>query len=795
MRSAVSSVVVRIAVLSALGAPVGGAFATTPPESYPLGDADPAQSPVDPNLQAWLDQHVERPSPLDMTPAEFDDFVSRQDLPTRLYLKLARANRAEPPVGVRPAIEAVYQQLAADSVTMSEHPLMPFIDLEIAMAKEATPDERAKALQSMALVGAGSCAEKRLVYEDISKDSLAALSDDALRDLLSRIDAFRSVAFKRSALRKFVAALPDNRQRAVGEMLVVMAQPHPAVVAAAPWLKALGSKAKSQPGQGEPYASFDEARKLAGKRQCGHAKTLLVDALAGTKDKSALDEAVNSAKAVDGCYRRRDSGLRRDFWKQLTQRMSDTFGFGGWAESLLRLGYIHWTADEFDQAKPLFEEVAAKAKGREPRFEARAVFALGRVAEDQNESDNAIGRYKDYISRFPKEENYEEAMMSLVLLYADRRDWAQAVQPLESYIQAQTEMPVDDRSVSGMSFALFWAGRIYLESGNLPLAREMWRRVASEYYSTYYGAIGHYVLEKSMGHPLALQPSHTPTFRMHDLREAFLPQDRARVRRVEALMRLGMHSDAVCELEEIDTADGRPEKLLLRSIMLYASGRWLEAIKAYDALPRGFRNGLPVGFERMLFPRRFGTEIEDLAKKAGVDPDLVLAIIRQESVFNPQARSPVGAMGLMQLMPATARLEVKKLTDDYLPADERRLLRQRAEAPLNLLTAETNLAIGVHHVRSLLDKYKSPVYVLSAYNASPSAAARWQSTIPTKDLLTFIEKIPYKETRAYVKLVLRNYFYYKRWYNTPSGSFQHLDAVTSPLVAMVKAEASGAPNH
>ena len=83
--------------------------------------------------------------------------------------------------------------------------------------------------------------------------------------------------------------------------------------------------------------------------------------------------------------------------------------------------------------------------------------------------------------------------------------------------------------------------------------------------------------------------------------------------------------------------------------------------------------------------------------------------------------------------------------------------------------------------------YKSPVYALTAYNASPAATQKWQRTLATDDWLTFIERIPYKETRAYVKLILRNYFYYKRWYNTPDGKSQiHIDSVVDDLVSLAK---------
>jgi soluble lytic murein transglycosylase len=346
-----------------------------------------------------------------------------------------------------------------------------------------------------------------------------------------------------------------------------------------------------------------------------------------------------------------------------------------------------------------------------------------------------------------------------------------------------------------MSFALFWDGRINLQLGRIKAAQKAWVRLASEYYSTYYGALGHYLLEQMYGKQLVLQPARTAPFRMHNFREAFPPEERMQIRRAEALMRLGLKKEAICELEELDGAEGKPERLLLKALMLHASGQWLEAVKAYDGLPRSFRHRLPVGFERILFPRRFNEDVKKLAEKAEVDPELVFAIMRQESVFNPTAKSTAGALGLMQLMPATASVEASRLESSYVSSDEKRQIRQSLGSPISLFDPKTNLTIGIHHVRSLLSIYNSPVYVLSAYNASPAAARRWLTTIPTKDVLVFIEKIPYKETRAYVRLVLRNYFYYKRFYGSSADPMKHLDIVAGHLISKIKDINSSATNH
>lgn len=116
----------------------------------------------------------------------------------------------------------------------------------------------------------------------------------------------------------------------------------------------------------------------------------------------------------------------------------------------------------------------------------------------------------------------------------------------------------------------------------------------------------------------------------------------------------------------------------------------------------------------------FGTMIEAMAARHGVDPRLVKAVVQVESAYRPDARSPKGAMGLMQLMPETARRYA--LRNPYDP--------------------ESNLDAGVRHLRSLLDRFDLSL-ALAAYNAGEGAVRRFGG-IP-----------PYRETRDYVSRILR----------------------------------------
>jgi soluble lytic murein transglycosylase-like protein/TolA-binding protein len=791
---------------------------TTLPESYPLGEASDREGPlVDPNLDHWLAEHAIQGAPLELDDPEFDKWLNKQDQVTAFLMRLERANKLDNTEIMRSVADEVLKTLLPakpdtpgkkKDLTFGSHVLAPFLYTSLLRTKMLTPEEYSLVLGGFAQTGVRTCSQKQMILDEISSETLTKMSQEGVRDLLARIDQFYAPTFKKTAYRRVLANLPEAKQAAMAPIVLPMLQPFPSIIKSVSWLKSYADKVQKPSTESQLAENFEEVQQLAARGQCRKGADSFPSYLAKIKDKKdqgALDTVLNAVKAVDTCLKQEGSRARIEVLEKLGHQLSDAFGFRGWAEAQLRIAYVYWTADQFDQAKTLFEEVRKKAEsgegGESPKankaLAARALYSLGKIAENEKDADKAAGYFRDYMRLYVDQANIEEVLMALVLIHADKGEWAQAMAPVEAIIANQSQLSVDERSVSAMSFALFWGGRIHLEQGRPKDASEMWRRVASEYYSTYYGAMGHYLLEELTGRRLMLQPWRNPPFQIARHLETLSPQGRLQMNRVQALLKIGFKAEAACELEEIDLADGRPEKLLLKSLVLYASSQFLEAVKAYDNLPRSFRNSLPSGFERILFPLRYHEQVRSLASKAEVDPDLVMAIIRQESVFNPMAKSPVGALGLMQLMPATALSESKRLSAGYLSPKARQEARSKAANPTNLLEAETNLQLGVHHVRSLLTKYNSPVYVLSAYNASPSAAQRWMNSIPTKDVLSFIERIPYKETRAYVKLVLRNYFYYKRWYGEPADAYKHLDIVAQKLVAMLRdpGKSSASSNH
>lgn len=156
------------------------------------------------------------------------------------------------------------------------------------------------------------------------------------------------------------------------------------------------------------------------------------------------------------------------------------------------------------------------------------------------------------------------------------------------------------------------------------------------------------------------------------------------------------------------------------------------------------QNSLSLNYKliKFIFPLNY----IDLIKKnaENLDPLIIISLIRQESAFNPEARSGVGAKGLMQLMPATAKRFNRKVKVTHLG------------------NPEINVAIGVKYLRLLLTRFDGNlIYTLASYNAGENRIDRWRKEIfRSDDPLSTIESIPYEETRNYVKLIYRNNFFY-----------------------------------
>lgn len=183
------------------------------------------------------------------------------------------------------------------------------------------------------------------------------------------------------------------------------------------------------------------------------------------------------------------------------------------------------------------------------------------------------------------------------------------------------------------------------------------------------------------------------------------------------------------------------------------SGLYLPLFATIGKIEKAEREQLLLLHPELLFPRDFEEMISAAAEIEGIPKELIFSIIRQESAFNPNARSWADAMGLMQILPMQAKNVAGILKLDFQTHDD-------------LFLPDLNIPIGAHMLRQGLDKYKRNfILAIASYNANDKAIRGWLKTRFRDDPVEFIEEIAYDETRGYVKLVLRNYIFYKRLQN------------------------------
>jgi soluble lytic murein transglycosylase len=167
-------------------------------------------------------------------------------------------------------------------------------------------------------------------------------------------------------------------------------------------------------------------------------------------------------------------------------------------------------------------------------------------------------------------------------------------------------------------------------------------------------------------------------------------------------------------------------------------------------------NALPREIWELFYPVNYESIIEREAAKYQIDPFLIMSLIRQESAFNPKAVSPANAHGLMQLLPSTARRLARGMK---LPRP----------STARLHDPEVNIQLGMRYFSDLLKQFGGQTEkVLASYNAGEHRVESWMSEGTYADSAEFVDTIPFSETRNYVKIINRNYFFYKALYGGES---------------------------
>jgi soluble lytic murein transglycosylase len=228
------------------------------------------------------------------------------------------------------------------------------------------------------------------------------------------------------------------------------------------------------------------------------------------------------------------------------------------------------------------------------------------------------------------------------------------------------------------------------------------------------------------------------------------------------LLGLGLRDEAMAELRELSRSPRvRGAAPLVAQLAAYANDFEIPFRLTRDHLGTTRRT------IRWLYPDAMPELLPGAARGCGVDPALLLAVMRRESSFRPDARSNAGAEGLMQFRPATA---------NRLAA----ILGVGGDLGARLREPEVAVPLGAHYLGLLLARFGEPALAVAAYNAGPKPVAGWAADRTGMPLDAWVESIPYRETRGYVKVVLAEWDVFRAVAGEPPLPMDPGRKVTAP---------------
>lgn len=369
------------------------------------------------------------------------------------------------------------------------------------------------------------------------------------------------------------------------------------------------------------------------------------------------------------------------------------------SEKLLALCYLR--IKDYDSFFPLVDSFIEK--GKKSVFD--IVYASAEQKRRMKDYDKAIYYFNFLFQEYP--DKYEENNFGLAWLYIRLGDYEKAKNILENLVESKI--------ITNKDKYYFWLGKIEEYKGNN----------GEKYFSKLRDKEGFYYLR--------LFP-YSDNGKHESKKSRYLSSKISQIlKRLDEFATLNMKDEALEEMKYFNSELAMFPDILGEYLLKFGSYNRLVALGSKENLV----------FYKYPFP--YKEFVIHNSKLNGVDPFLAVAIMREESHFNPQVVSDAGALGLMQLMPFTAKKvgNVKSKND--------------------LFKEELNISLGIKYFGELLRKYKKIEYAISAYNAGENAVDAWLKN-DYKDIDEFIEDIPYRETKNYVKKVLRTYYIMKHLY-------------------------------
>jgi len=434
------------------------------------------------------------------------------------------------------------------------------------------------------------------------------------------------------------------------------------------------------------------------------------------------------------------------------------------AEALFYLTQTYARSRQWEQARATVEEL--RRSFPQSAFLARALVIAGQIAEDANNNADASYFLRAAVNAAPGSVEVVQAQFDLAWLAHEAGNFSESSKLLTDHLAFYVDKNNDNRGRAG-----YWAARDSERAGKLAEARALYQAVLGRYDANWYGYLAKQRLNgmNRNAPQQAFAPDSVVGRAIANLQTVTVAEETAgpaedeRIAKSEQLNNIGIDEWALEELARAAEAGPNSPKVNLAIARVY---RYQEDnVRALNVLKKSFPDYSQMKPEEMtreqwdvFYPLAYWDIIVQESRARNLDPYQVAGLIRQETVFDPRAKSPARAYGLMQVLVPTATLTARKYgVERSITADA-------------LFEPRLNIQIGTAYLRDQIDKFGRIEYVAAAYNAGPARAVNWRTSLPS-EIDEWAEAVPFKETRGYVQGVVRNRLQYERLYDA-SGKFR-----------------------
>ena len=453
--------------------------------------------------------------------------------------------------------------------------------------------------------------------------------------------------------------------------------------------------------------------------------------------------------------------IRNGGWRDDIDRLTDLYP----VHSLNRLASRLWENGLPEAAQRIYQKVLDRYPSEALACH-KALYFMGRIEEDSHRYVEAISYYEKLLRKYNGGYFTPSAQFKIPWLYRLEGELEKArtgFNNLLKYARPEKFKNPDNGFQKPDDFrpaALYWLAETERQLENYDSKVSLLKHLTEEFPMDFYAMLARIDMSLQPLEFLELEAIQISAHRQWGLGEV----NRKWINRAEKLISIGFLEMGMKELSQITYEKNDPEFSYYLAELFKKAGGYQKAISLSWGISRNkHHDSISPSLAEVLFPKPYVENVKRETSQYNLSPYLVMGLMRQESAFNKKVVSSARAIGLMQLLPTTATRVARSMGT-------------RLEESNDLKKSAVNIQLGVKYLSGLLADFEDNiVFALAAYNAGPSKVRQWMETRSDLKPLEFMESIPYKETRNYVKKVLRNYVIYKTLYG--EGGIHDLQSI------------------